>query len=95
MSSLSNGIFILSTGGSQEFQSQGVLINKELCAQTDDGRSRSAEEEYCMPKECAFAVDFDSCLFCGDDGKNHRYNENAICKYVNTKKTSKKSMFRQ
>ena len=88
LSSLSDGVSVLSTGDNQQFQSQGVLINKELCAQPYEGRSHSAEEEYSMPEGCASAVDFDSCLFCGEDGKNHRYNENAICKYVDSMKSS-------
>ena len=87
-SSLSNGVFALSTGGSQEFLSQGVLLNNELSVQCEDGRSLSAEEEYCMPECCAPGVDIYSCLFCGEDGKNHRYNENAICKYVDSRKFS-------
>ena len=84
-----DNISTTSTGSSSEssISTEKTNFNNELSVQYDDGRSPSVEEEHQVPECCTGTVgSIDFCLFCGEDGKNYRFNENAICKYVDTKK---------
>ena len=51
--------------------------------QHEEGPSRLAEEEHCLPECCTGTVDILDCfLSCGDDGKSCGFNGNGICELI-------------
>ena len=40
-----------------------------------------------MEKSCVSVSESDTCVFCGSFSRNHRYNEDAICRYVDKQKS--------
>ena len=63
---------------------QKLILYRKPTTVFDDGPTRPAEGELCLPKDTEDLVESEYCSFCGGDTKNYRYNENAICRYSNS-----------
>ena len=68
-----------------------LKVSRKPTTAFDDGPTHPVEGELCLPKDTEDLVESEYCSFCGVGAKNHRYNENAICRYSCSDAMSHKS----
>ena len=64
---------------------QKLILNRKPTTVFDDSPPRPVEGECCLLEDTEDLAESEYCSFCGENTKNHRYNENAICRYSKSK----------